>query len=256
MPGLLIDVPAVEPCGSVSPCQAIPAATIREHTLLFQDGLNLWSRTWSRAARESAPRDPPVPWGYDAGVDRPWAPSLPPSQRGYPGHPLPDCRVCDDSYDRGERGIGYRTAPFARRLAGWGGSVWLGIADYPRDGADLNAALFPLDFFASTHPVPTPRLLARPNEEVVIRIAHPAGRARQRAFLMMGHSYEDLLPGFGSGHSGLIGPGKALTASTCAASDAGEYLYRDGPQHIFAGGVWGHLAVGSAAPGSASPCRP
>ena len=44
----------------------------------------------------------------------------------------------------------------------------------------------------------------------------------------------------------LIGPGKALTAWARAPAAAGCYLWRDGPQPMFAGGTWGQLKVGDA----------
>ncbi|KMO40809.1 hypothetical protein VQ02_07030 [Methylobacterium variabile] len=207
----------------------IPEAAIREHALMVQDGLNLWSRRWA------GPGPRPVPVTVD----------------GHPGHPLPNCPVCDDSYDLGEKGVSYRTAPFARRLGGA-----LGLRTYPDDRTNLNAVVFPRTFFSPTHaPVPTPTLDARAGEEMMIRLAHPAGRARHRAFVTLGASYDDLLPGFGTGHSGHLAPGKAFTASLCASRQPGTYLYRDGPQAIFAAGAWGHVAVTPAA-ADAPSCRP
>ena len=262
--GVLIEQSAIAPCRKAEEpgracSETIPAATIREHTLLWQDGLNLWSRTWSqtwsRPPSQGTASADPVRWGYDTGIDQPWDPTLPPDQRGYPGHPLPNCSVCDDSYDLGEKGVSYRSAPFARRLADWGNPLSLGLTRYPNDAVNLNAAAFPSAFFdAGARTLPTPRLVAYPGEELAIRVAHPAGRARQRSFLLLGHAYDDLLPGFGSGHTGLLGPGKALTAAVCASRAPASYLYRDGPQHIFAGGVYGHLDVAqSSGPSSDRP---
>lgn len=212
--------------GNDEACPArIPSAVIREHALVMQDGLNLWSRRWSSSSSAT-----PAPVDY----------------AGYRGHPLPNCLVCDDSYDLGEKGISYRSAPFARRL---GGSF--GISSYPDDETNLNATVFPRNFFSVAFaPVPTPTLSVRAGEEVMIRVAHPAGRSRHRAFVTIGAPYDDLMPGFGTGHSGHLAPGKAFTASFCASRQPGTYLYRDGPQAIFAAGAWGHVVVSGASAGT------
>ncbi|KMO44573.1 hypothetical protein VQ03_02080 [Methylobacterium tarhaniae] len=234
--GVAVEVAAVRLCppdtaganGAACPVR-IPGATIREHALIVQDGLNLWSRLWAG----NGPT--PVPAKYE----------------GLPGHPLPNCPVCDDSYDLGEKGVSYRTAPFTRRLGGA-----LGLRDYPDDDTNLNREVFDPRFFSTAYaPVPTPTLDARAGEEMMIRLAHPAGRARHRAFVTLGASYDDLLPGFGTGHSGHLAPGKAFTAAFCAPRQPGTYLYRDGPQAIFAAGAWGHVAVKGAA-AAAAACRP
>lgn len=209
-------------CAGDAGAGTIPGADIREQVLVWQDGLNL------------------------RGQLRPAV-----SDRGSPGRPLPDCTVCDDSYDLGEKGVSYRSEPFFHRLV-LGGSVpgQFGVRSYPRDGDDLNTVLFPPDFFVA-RPA-TPALTSAPGRELAIRIAHPAGRARQRAFVPLFSGYDDLFPGFGSGHSALIGPGKALTAWARAPAAAGCYLWRDGPQPLFAGGAWGQLRVGDAP----ETCRP
>ena len=91
-----------------------------------------------------------------------------------------------------------------------------------------------------------PTLLASPGEEVVYRVLHPGGRARQRAFNTFGNGYDDLFPGFGFPNSALLAPGKALTAALLQPVAAGCYPWRDGPGMMFGGGVWGHLDVGRA----------
>ncbi len=235
-PAALVPVPAVTVVGDPGDATHVPEAILRERVLLWQDGLNLWRRASAVAA-------------------------LP----GWSGRPLPDCVVCDDSYDRGEQGVDYRSAPFRLRIAGTGGAdAAFGTRGYPDrgDGDDLNAVEFAPDFLArrfaspQTRPLASPEIAARPQEEIAVRIALPQGRARQRAFVSTGFGYDDLMPGFGSGHSALLGPGKAMTAFGCAPQASGEYLWRDGPQHIFAAGVWGYLAVSPNAPGEATPCKP
>ncbi|WP_375459504.1 hypothetical protein [uncultured Enterovirga sp.] len=253
--GVLVAMKPVPDCGSEPGCTTrLGAGAVREHVLLWQDGLNLWSRRWSGPSGTGEPQ----PWGYDDGIDRPWDERLPASKRGFVGHPLPNCPVCDDSYDLGERAVNYATAPFSRRLAEWDGAPSsLDLTDYPDSKINLNRQVFPKAFLdPRAKAIPTPILKAHPGEEVSIRVTHPAGRARQRAFVMLGASYDDVLPGFGSGHSGLLAPGKAITASICASRAAGDYLWRDGPQPIFAAGVWGHLRVDGALPSAQPSCVP
>lgn len=154
--------------------------------------------------------------------------------------PVPDCPVCDDSYDLGEKGINYRSAPF-----------WVRLGQRPQDPnnegrwylPDLNGAYYPDDFFTEARQrVPTPRFVAEAGEEVRFRVLQPAGRARQRTFLVYGHDFPDLLPYFGSSHTPLISVGKAITAKIGKAR-AGHWLYRDGPAQIWAGGAWGVFDV-------------
>ncbi len=163
------------------------------------------------------------------------------------GIPVPDCRICDDSYDLGEKGINYSSAPFWLRL---------GQAPQQRPGAgpgdpwflpDLNGAYFPRQFFteALNQALPTPKFTANKGDEVRFRVLQPSGRARQRSFLVYGHDYPDLLPYFGSSHAPLISVGKAITA-TIDSAKPGYWLYRDGPAQIWAGGAWGLFDVRSS----------
>src|SRR5690606_16858935 len=119
--------------------------------------------------------------------------------------PVADCLVCDDSYDRGEKGLNYRSEPFWARLRDGGQDTG------PR--SDLNAALFPATFLMQEYlPIATKPIRAIAGEEVRIRVLHPGGRARQRAFIAGGHDYVDMMTGFGSPGSALMAPGKAFTA--------------------------------------------
>ncbi|MET7241764.1 hypothetical protein ABZT49_00185 [Methylobacterium sp. EM32] len=250
-----IGVPTVVPCLDPKACPVrIGPTTVQEHTLLYQDGLNLWTRAWGT---------PPVKWSYEdppspkepSPKNKPWDDAVPSEEQGYSGHPRPDCPVCDDSYDLGEKAVSYRSAPFDLRLAGAPGvPAGLGRTDYPGSRTNLNAYPFPRNFLSAEYrPIPTPALAAKPGAEVMIRVVHPAGRARQRAFVAHGAPYDDLLPGFGSAHSPLLAPGKGVTASLCASRIPGTFLWRDGPQHITAAGVWGHLTV-DAGPSGAQAC--
>ncbi|MCF6250551.1 MAG: hypothetical protein L3J75_04660 [Methylococcaceae bacterium] len=157
--------------------------------------------------------------------------------------PVPNCPICDDSYDRGEKGINYNSAPF-----------WLRLGQKPQQPADatgtqrwflpdLNGAYFPRIFFSEDdQPVPTPKFVAREGDEVRFRVLQPAGRARQRSFLVYGHDFPDLLTYFGSPHAPLMSVGKAITADIKSAKP-GHWLYRDGPNHFWSGGAWGVFDV-------------
>ena len=160
--------------------------------------------------------------------------------------PVIDCAVCDDSYDRGEKGLNYASEPIWARLDSG--------ADRLNANSDLNREQFPADFLSEgSGPIATPTFTALEGETVKFRVIQPGGRARQRTFQIVGNDYPDLVPfavdangdpatNFGSPASALLGPGKAITATlTCVRP--GTYLYRDGPTHLFSGGVWGHFVV-------------
>lgn len=187
----------------------------REFVITYQDGLNLH---W------------PSPWSSDN-----------------TSKPIGDCIICDDSYDRGEKGLNYRAAPFWARLRqGMDGNGNLIVNDTGA-GSDLNQIVFPNNFLLSSWAhLPTPIFQAKAGEEVRFRISQPHGRARQRTFVSFGHDYPDMLPEFGSSHAALISVGKAMTATLSGAAKEGCYIYRDGPMHMFASGVWGYFRVNPA----------
>ena len=185
---------------------------IRQFTLFWQDGLNLVD-DWTRDRH------------LYAGAD----------------HELvADCDVCTDSYDRGEKGVSYRSAPFNRRLRTLYGHK-------AESHYNLNQFDFGRDFFRAhnkdrAYP-PMQVLRAKANEEVVIHVVHPGGRARQRAFVAIGQDYDDLFPGFGFPRAALLAPGKAITASLTRPLETGCYLWFDGPTPLRGGGAWGLLDV-------------
>lgn len=155
-------------------------------------------------------------------------------------YPIPDCLICDDSYDLGEKGLNYTTEPFWARL---GQSPALDSASGRWALPELNGAFFPTDFFLETYkPVATPRFVANAGEEVRFRVLQPSGRARQRAFLVYGHDFPDMLPEFGSPHAPLISVGKAITARIDSAH-SGLWQYRDGPSQMWSSGAWGIFEV-------------
>lgn len=195
--------------------------TFREFVLAYQDGLNWhWPSPWSRKTE-----------------------------------PVGDCPICDDSYDHGEKGINYRAAPFWARLRQGMDSNGRRVFNDIGAGADLNQVQFPKNFLLSSWAdIPTPVFQAKAGEEVRFRVSQPYGRARQRAFVSFGADYADMMPGFGSPHSALISAGKAMTATLSGSAKEGCYIYRDGPMHMFASGVWGHFRV-SPADGTTLKCE-
>jgi len=210
----------VQPFAAQTPGRPATNHRVREFTLFWQDGLNL---------RDSGTKD--IFRGKDGRVKM-----------------IADCQVCNDSYDLGDEGVSYRSAPFNVRLRA--GST--GIESH----YNLNPYKFGPNFFvlgdkdfAVEGGVKRLRpqmqtLRAEVGEEVVIHVVHPGGRARQRAFVTIGLDYDDLFPSFGFPHSALLGPGKALTASlTKTMSKPGCFLWHDGPTTLWSGGAWGLLDV-------------
>jgi len=178
-----------------------------EFVLLYQDGLNLRWRNPDGA--------------YDYSVEA-----------------VPDCLVCDDSYDRGEKGVNYRTEPF-----------WARLGQHPT--TDLNSRQFPPEFFLDDwKTIATPGFEVTESDAVTFHVLQPYGRARQRAFMVLGNDYLDLLPHFGSRHSALISVGKAVEAEVSTTEEPrsheaarGAWLWRDGPAQHFSSGVWGTFQV-------------
>lgn len=159
-------------------------------------------------------------------------------------HIISDCPVCDDSYDFGEKGVNYKSAPFWARLRISKGRFSMSSQNNFGPKSNLNHAVFPQTFFFDKwRPIPTPTFVAYAGEEVRFRVVQPHGRARQRAFLVYGHDYYDLIPKFGSPHSALVSAGKALNIPLEGPVKAGCYLYRDGPSQMWSGGVWGSFHV-------------
>ena len=151
-----------------------------------------------------------------------------------PAQPVPDCPVCDDSYDRGDKGVNYRSPALASVL-----SDRLGTRIEASD--DFNAHVFPEDYVEWDGGFD---LKACEGQQVVIRLVHPGGRARQRVFVMNGYNYADLFPGFGFPRATLLAPGKSLTAWLDPAAIKGVTgFWHDGPTSIMSGGVWGRLTV-------------
>jgi len=197
------------------------------------------------------------------------------------GRPLPDCRVCDDSYDRGDRAAGWRAEPLWARLRVPPPFAQAnGQADDP-GWKDLNRVVLPPDHLA-TPPARTPSVLARSGQPLRLHAVQPAGRARQRVFTVLGHDYRDGRYGvtnerveerrrqrrnrrteapappdcaaeaqdrefgaagwYGSPGSSLLGPGRVVTA-LIPCPRPGFWLWRDGPAPMLNSGVWGWMEV-------------
>lgn len=215
---------------SVEQCPSEQIRKFRDFVVFYQDGLNLHEESIYSSNR-----------------------------------PIKDCLVCDDSYDLGEKGVSYRSAPFWSRLR-WGTAKLDDVSatdsykiqvNYIDETKDLNSVEFPVNFFLpSFRFIPTPTYVAIEGQEVKFRVLQPFGRARQRTFTVYGQHYYDMLPQFGSASSALISAGKAITAnlndsirnsnsSRPIGVQEGCYVYRDGPSQHFSGGVWGSLIVAS-----------
>ncbi|PZO81251.1 MAG: hypothetical protein DI629_05380 [Mesorhizobium amorphae] len=185
---------------------------IREFVLFYQDGLNL--RDAHTANR----------WTSNDGTSRLVA----------------DCMVCDDSYDLGDQGVNYRSDPFFDRLRGEEAA-----GQHPPEAQfNLNAFVFPPRFWLSGHkPHNMPVLRAEAGDEIVVRVIHPGGRARQRNFSLIGNDYDDLFSGFGFPHAALVAPGKGVRAALTRKAAEGCYLWHDGTTTLNAGGTWGLIDV-------------
>ena len=184
---------------------------VRQFTLFWQDGLNL---------TDHATRDRHLRQGTDHRL-------------------VANCRICDDSYDWGEKGTGYRSAPFALRLRE--GGRWA------ESHYDLNGLSFGPQFFrtraAEAADPPMPVLRAIAGEQITVHIVHAGGRARQRAFATISQDYDDLFHGFGFPRAALLAPGKAMTAQLLQLAQPRCWLWFDGPTHLRAGGTWGLFDV-------------
>ena len=153
---------------------------------------------------------------------------------------VPDCAVCDDSYDLGQAAVDYLSPQAAALLRDQRTTT-------VEANFDLNAIAFPEAFWReAVKGGRVPVLRAGEGEEIVVHVVHPGGRARQRAFVSFGQGYDDLFPGFGFPHAALLAPGKAVTASLSRRARAGCYLFGDGPTQVRSNGVWGVLDVARA----------
>ena len=150
---------------------------------------------------------------------------------------IPDCFVCDDTYDLGEQAVNYRSEPFWARL---GISV---------GNSNTNGAQYPKNFFLDSHKsIETPVFTASAGQPVRFRVLEPYGRNRQRAFMVYGHSYWDYgMENFGAANASLMTVGKGITADLLSTNE-GTWLFRDGPQQVFSGGVWGQFIVSQSTP--------
>lgn len=183
------------------------AEPMHEFVLIYQDGLNL---RWHNP-------------------DRPYSSDI---------EAVPDCLVCDDSYDRGEKAVNYRTEPF-----------WARLRRHPT--TDLNGEIFDERFFLDGwKTIATPGFEVTEGDKVTFHVLQPYGRARQRAFMVLGHDYLDLLPFFGSRHSALVSVGKAVKAEIGTTKEPGSqkaaqghWIWRDGPAQHFSSGAWGRFEV-------------
>ncbi len=170
------------------------AQVYREHAIDWEDGLNLRTRT---------------------------------------GAAVPPANEVDDPYDRGNRGVNYRTERFAPRLA--------------KDSAMSNV------FSSVVHGDPaTPVIRAYVGDPVKLRLMSSSDRGRAHTFVLSGHgwNYQPADPA-----STIVSAHGLLLASQSASRDLvggaggprgtfGDFLYRDGNQsNQTNAGLWGLLRV-------------
>lgn len=158
-----------------------------------------------------------------------------------------NCHICDDSYDLGEQGFNYRSDMFWARL-GLGSQGHVG-EEGGFSSADTQGEIYPKDFFFDTYKtVEAPKFTATAGENVRFRVGHPGGLARQHSFIVNGHSYLDHgMADFGSHGSSLVAPGVSLTADLHhGGAKEGMWLFRTGPNFLWAGGNWGQFIVNPA----------
>ncbi|MGK0180338.1 MAG: hypothetical protein ACI8PD_002145, partial [Nitrospinales bacterium] len=145
---------------------------------------------------------------------------------------IPNCFVCDDTYDLGEKAMNYRAEPFWARL---------GLSP---NNDDTNSSRYPENFFLeSFKSIETGVFEVSSSDKVRFRVMQPHGRARQRTFLVYGHQYNDYgIENFGTPNASLISVGKGITAEL-ESVNPGTWLFRDGPNFMFSAGVWGQFVV-------------
>jgi hypothetical protein len=172
---------------------------------------------------------------------------------------IPNCHICDDSYDRGEQAWNYLSDPFWARLGsnlidpGTGLPATNPLGCVGEGGAapcDTLDSVYPKDFFLSSwKPIEVPKFDASPGQDVQIRVGNPGGLARQDSFTVGGHNYLDYgLPGFGTHGTSLSAPGKSFTADLVGGAREGLWIVRPGPQYKWSHGMWAQLNVADAPP--------
>lgn len=145
------------------------------------------------------------------------------------GNPIPAAPIADDPEDAGMRAVNYRTEPFWARL---------GVGAH----SDLNGSKFPSNFMLGD--LETPLITAAAGQPVRLRVVLPDGRARMHGFSVFGHDYPDNgIPDFLASGASLVAVGKGITANLYGGAKRGTWIWRDGPSHHTAGGIWGRFEV-------------
>jgi len=211
-----------------------PKRRVRQFNIFIQDGLGLRDQG-SRISWLEEDGMTPLREGWGRGTMR-------------PAKLTPDCKVCNDSYDFGEKGVNYMSPAHHLVLRQLGAKCTFkkengGQTSHPEADSDLNACEFPDGFHQKADPKFTPTMTACEGEEIVIRAMHPGGRSRQHSFATVGLDYDDLFPGFGFPRAALLAPGKTVTASLTYKAVPGTYLWTDGTATLRSGGIWGLLQV-------------
>ena len=181
--------------------------------------------------------------------------------------PMPNHRMADDAEDSGQKGFNYRSEPlWARNGIGTSGADLneLNALDY----SNTLSSLFPnLGCEGPCGDPQTPVFTANAGDHIRFRVVHPAGHARQHAFVLYGHNwdYQPWINGSTQlfdrtddikdevkaktariGAVGGVGPARHINILTNAGGKfavPGDYLLRVQEQFQFQGGMWGILRV-------------
>jgi manganese oxidase len=157
------------------------------------------------------------------------------------GQAIPDASKVKDPYDKGNRGVNYRTERFAPRLAHNAQPAWV--------------------FSSQVHGDPaTPLVQAHAGDPLRIRLLQGSDRGRAHSVVFSGHSWP-YQPGDPTSRpistSGILLTGEARTLPMTAGGlhrHSGDYLYRDGSlTNQVNAGLWGLIRIHGAGSTSLLP---
>jgi hypothetical protein len=161
------------------------------------------------------------------------------------GNPIPTAGEVDDPYEKGNRGINYRTERFAPRLQTNPQRAWAMSSTVHGDPA-------------------TPVFRAYVGDPVWMRVLQGSDRGRAHTFLMHGHEWpyqaNDPASMRRSAQDGVM-PGRAFNFNLLGGAggrqrSSGDYLFRDGLlNNQVNAGLWGLLRVEGTASADLKPLK-
>lgn len=183
------------------------ADDFREHTLFFQDGLNLRNKT-------GAPIE---------GIPDPGEPAGP----------------ANDHIDQGEKGFNYASAQFHHRFGGR--EAGDATPENPMNGQEMSNV-----YNSKIHGDPaTPIFRSYAGDDVRMRVLQGADKQRQNVFEQLGHAWRQFPDDPNSpllSAQGGFSVGRSLNINLSSAGNgfAGDYRYANGMyRHHLSGGQWG-----------------